>query len=91
MTELPVKSNGTYRATLWLRNPRPGRRLHNQPCHILMILDRDFTCLLGILDFLSLATILSFAYSEPCYLKVSYVITLFVFVTTYDTHSTQPV
>ena len=27
--ELLVKSDGTYRATLWLRNPRPSRRLHN--------------------------------------------------------------
>ncbi len=44
----------------------------------------------GILDFPSLAAILSFTYSEPCYLTLIYVITLFVFVTTYVTYSTQP-
>ncbi len=43
----------------------------------------------GILDFPSLAAILSFTYSEPCYLTVIYVITLFVFVTTYVTYFTQ--
>ncbi len=43
----------------------------------------------GILDFLSLAAILSFTYSKPCYFTVIYVITLFVFVTTYVTYSTQ--
>ncbi len=44
---------------------------------------------LGILDFSSLAEILSFTYSEPCYLTVTYVITLFVFVTIYVTYSIQ--
>ncbi len=43
----------------------------------------------GILDFPSLAAILSFTYSELCHLKVIYVITLFVFVPTYVTYSTQ--
>ena len=43
----------------------------------------------GILDFLSLAGILSFTYSEPFYLTVIYMITLFVFVTTYVTYSSQ--
>ena len=42
-----------------------------------------------ILDFSSLAAILSFTYSEPCYLTVTYVITLFVFVIIYVTYSTQ--
>ncbi len=42
----------------------------------------------SILDFSSLAAILSFAYSEPCYLTVIYVITLFVFVIPYVTYST---
>ncbi len=27
--ELPVKSDDTYQATLWLRSPGPSRRLHN--------------------------------------------------------------
>ncbi len=45
---------------------------------------------LGILDFFSLAAILSFTYSEPCYLTLIYVITLFVFVTIYVTYSIQP-
>ncbi len=27
--ELPVKSDGIYRATLWLRNPGHSHRLHN--------------------------------------------------------------
>ncbi len=43
----------------------------------------------GILDFPSLAAIISFAYSEPCYLTVIYMITLSVFVITYVTYSTQ--
>ncbi len=29
MPGLPVKSDGIYRATLWLRNLGPSRRLHN--------------------------------------------------------------
>ena len=29
VSELPVKSDGKYQATLWLRNPGPGRRLYN--------------------------------------------------------------
>ncbi len=29
MPELPVKSDGIYRATLWLRNPGSSCRLHN--------------------------------------------------------------
>ncbi len=44
----------------------------------------------GILDFSSLAAILSFAYIEPCYLTVIYVITLIVFEITYVKYSTQP-
>ncbi len=43
----------------------------------------------GILDFPSLAAIPSFTYSEPSYLTVKYVITLFVFVTIYVKYSTQ--
>ncbi len=43
----------------------------------------------GILDFFSLAAILSLIYSEPCHLTVTYVITLFVFVTKYVTYLTQ--
>ena len=79
--ESPIKSDGTYRATLWLRNPGPNRRLHNQPCRVLMILDHDgdpsralyasidrFSFISsgppGILDFPSLAAILSFIYSD---------------------------
>ncbi len=44
----------------------------------------------GILDISSLVAILSLTYSEPCYLTVKYLITLFVFVTKYVTYSTQP-
>ena len=43
----------------------------------------------GILDFSSLAAILSFTYSEPCYLTVIYVIIFFVFVTKYVIYSIQ--
>ncbi len=42
-----------------------------------------------IQDFLSLAAILSFTYSEPCYLTVNYMITLFIFVTIYVKYFTQ--
>ncbi len=42
----------------------------------------------GILDFPSLAVILSFTHSEPCYLTLIYVMTLLLFVTTYVTYST---
>ncbi len=42
---------------------------------------------LGIIDFLSLAGIPFFSHGEPYNLTVIYVITLFVFVTTYITHS----
>ena len=42
-----------------------------------------------ILDFPSLAAILTFTYSEPCYLTVIYVIIPFVFVTKYVTYFTQ--
>ncbi len=41
--ELPVKSDGIYRATLWLRNPGPSHRLHYESCRVLMILDHDVT------------------------------------------------
>ena len=43
----------------------------------------------SILDFFFLAPILFFTYSEPCYLKVTYVITLFVFVTIYVIYFSQ--
>ncbi len=53
--ELPVKSDGIYRATLWLRNPGLSRRLHNQPCRVLMILGHDVTghvhCMFLQIDF----------------------------------------
>ncbi len=44
---------------------------------------------LSILDLSSLATILFFTYNEFCYLVVTQVITLFVFVTIYFTYSTK--
>ncbi len=44
--------SGSYRATLWLRNPGPSRRLHNQLCDVFMIFDHDMTrhvhCILPI-------------------------------------------
>ena len=98
--ELLVKSDSIYRATLWLRNPGHSRRLHNQPCRVLMILDHDVTghvhCMLLQIDFLLYPRVTQvfwiFPLQQQFYLlpTVTYVITLFVFVTTYVTYSTQP-
>ncbi len=41
--DLLVKSDSTYQATLYLRNPRPSRSLHTQPCQLPMILDYNVT------------------------------------------------
>ncbi len=98
--ELTAKSDGIYRATLWLRSHGLSRCLQNQPCCVLMILDYDITghvhCMLLQIDFPLYLRVLQvfwiFPLQQQCYPlpTVTYVITLFVFVTTYVTYYTQP-